>query len=87
MIQRSLSLLMMFGLFGGIWIEDVQGGPVAYAICQTGCNTVWVACCTACGGTAGVAAPPAIVPCMLACNAANGICMTACVAAGAGPTP
>ena len=29
-------------------------GPLGYAICQTGCNTVWVACCAAAGGVAGV---------------------------------
>lgn len=63
-------------------------GPLAYAICQTGCNAVVVACYAAAGFTfgtvtAGVGAPAAVV----ACNAALGLCMSGCVAAGFTPTP
>ena len=29
---------------------SAEAGPLAYGICQTGCNTVWVACVAA-GGT------------------------------------
>ena len=78
---------MVLALFSGILVEDVNAGPGAYAIRQTGCNTVAGACWVACGGTFGVTAPPAIVPCTTACSVAQGFCMAACVAAGAGPTP
>ena len=64
-----------------------HSGPLAYAICQTGCNTVWVACVAAAGGVAGVSTGGAAVPAaILACNAAQGVCMAACVAAGLSPT-
>ncbi|EIW80208.1 hypothetical protein CONPUDRAFT_20752, partial [Coniophora puteana RWD-64-598 SS2] len=63
------------------------GGPLAYAACQTGCNTLAVACYAAAGftfGTTIVAGPPAIV----ACNAALGTCMTACATVALfAPTP
>ncbi|RPD73715.1 hypothetical protein L226DRAFT_571991 [Lentinus tigrinus ALCF2SS1-7] len=66
----------------------VDAGPLAYGICQTGCNAVVVACYGAAGAvfgtvTAGVGVPPAI----LACNAALGICSAACAAAVLAPTP
>ena len=71
-----------------MFIQIAQSGPLAYAICQTGCNTVWVACVAAAGGTAGVSTGGAAVPAaILACNAAQGTCMAACVAAGLSPTP
>jgi len=56
-------------------------GLAGYGICQTGCNTLWVACCAGAGGTAGVTTVGAAVPAaILACNAAQGICMAACAA-------
>ncbi|EIM84439.1 uncharacterized protein STEHIDRAFT_61372 [Stereum hirsutum FP-91666 SS1] len=70
-------------------IPFVTGGPIAYGICQTGCNTVAVACYAAAGfqfGTvvAAVAAPATI----LACNAALGTCSTACATVALfAPTP
>ncbi|PAA85965.1 hypothetical protein BOX15_Mlig019107g3 [Macrostomum lignano] len=58
------------GLFGALF---------GYGICQTGCNTVWVACVTAAGGVAGVSTGGTAVPAaILACNAAQGVCMAAC---------
>ena len=87
MMQKSLNWILAFALFYGIMISEVESGLAAYGICQTGCNAVWVACCMAAGGTAGVAAPPAIAPAIAACNAAQGVCMVACIAAGAAPTP
>jgi len=64
-----------------------SAGPLAYGICQTGCNSVWVACVAAAGGVAGVSTGGAGVPAaIMACNAANGVCMAACVAAGLSPT-
>ena len=69
-------------------LGNTGAGPAAYAICCSGCNAVWVACVTAAGGVAGVSTGGAGVPAaILACNAAQGVCMVACVAAGAGPTP
>ncbi|KAK3817804.1 MAG: hypothetical protein J3Q66DRAFT_282798 [Benniella sp.] len=65
-----------------------SAGPLAYGICQTGCNAVAVACYAAAGVTfgvitAGVGTPAAI----LGCNSALGVCMAGCVAAGFAPTP
>lgn len=76
----ALGLMMLLGVG--------SAGPLAYGICQTGCNTMAVACYAAAGTTfgtitAGVGAPVAVV----ACNAALGACMGACVAAGFAPTP
>lgn len=72
----------MFALF-----NTAHSGPLAYGICQTGCNAVWVACVAAAGGTAGVSTGGAAVPAaILACNAAQGVCMAGCVAAGLSPT-
>ncbi|OQV18846.1 hypothetical protein BV898_07102 [Hypsibius exemplaris] len=61
--------------------EGGISGAFAYPLCQTGCNTAWVACLAGLGvvagtATAGAAAPAAV----LACNAAQGICMAACAA-------
>ena len=64
-----------------------HSGPLAYGICQSGCNAVWVACVAAAGGVAGVSTGGAGVPAsILACNAAQGLCMAACVGAGLSPT-
>ena len=65
-----------------------DGGPVAYGICQSGCNALVVSCYASAGFTfgtvtAGAGAPAAIV----ACNAGLGTCMAACVAAGFAPAP
>ncbi|KIY70821.1 hypothetical protein CYLTODRAFT_419349 [Cylindrobasidium torrendii FP15055 ss-10] len=54
-------------------VPAVDAGLIAYGLCQTGCNTLAVACYSAAGfafGTviAAAAAPPAI----LACNAGLG---------------
>ena len=71
-----------------MFIQITQSGLLAYGICQTGCNAIWVACVAAAGGTAGVSTGGAAVPAaILACNAAQGTCMAACVAAGLSPTP
>ena len=81
--KRFLLLLVVT-----IMANQIQAGPLAYAICQTGCNAVWVACVAAAGGVAGVSTGGAGTPAaILACNAAQGICMAACVSAGLSPTP
>ncbi|KAF8131977.1 hypothetical protein EV363DRAFT_1329574 [Boletus edulis] len=62
-------------------------GPLAYALCQTGCNTLAVSCYAAAGFTFGVTiigVPPAI----MGCNAGLGTCMAACAVVGLfAPTP
>ncbi|KAH7883341.1 hypothetical protein F5I97DRAFT_1815740 [Phlebopus sp. FC_14] len=64
-----------------------MGGPIAYGLCQTGCNVVAVACYAGAGFTFGVTivgAPPAI----MACNAALGTCMATCATVALfAPTP
>ena len=75
-------IFILFALFA-----TANSGPMAYGICQTGCNAVWVACVAAAGGVAGVSTGGVGVPAaILACNAAQGVCMAACVAAGLLPT-
>ncbi|KAI0737528.1 hypothetical protein C8Q80DRAFT_1114935 [Daedaleopsis nitida] len=82
-----LSLLSAAALY--MTVPAVQAGPIAYGICQTGCNSVAVACYAAAGVvfgtvTAGVGVPPAI----LACNMALGVCSAACATVGLfAPTP
>ena len=68
-------------------IQIAQSGAQVLGICQTGCNTLWVACVSAASGVAGVFTGGAAIPAaILACNAAQGECMAACIAAGAAPT-
>ncbi|KAH9910415.1 uncharacterized protein BXZ73DRAFT_93778 [Epithele typhae] len=72
-----------------ILATGAHAGPIAYGICQTGCNAVVVACYAGAGFTfgtvtAGLGVPAAIV----ACNAALGTCSTACATIGLfAPTP
>ncbi|KIK80004.1 hypothetical protein PAXRUDRAFT_159823 [Paxillus rubicundulus Ve08.2h10] len=65
----------------------VTAGPLAYGLCQTGCNVLVGACYAGAGfifGVTIVGAPPAI----LACNAGLGTCMAACAATALlAPTP
>ncbi|KAJ7387356.1 hypothetical protein OS493_004347 [Desmophyllum pertusum] len=78
MNQAIVKVLIMLALF----TNTAHSGPLAYGICQTGCNFVWVACVAAAGGVAGVSTGGVGVPAViLACNVAQGVCMTACVAA------
>ncbi|RXW13811.1 hypothetical protein EST38_g3242 [Candolleomyces aberdarensis] len=55
-----------------------QAGPIAYGICQTGCNAVVVACYAAAGFTFGTVAAPLAPPAIVACNTALGTCSAAC---------
>ena len=65
----------------------VSSGPLAYGICQTGCNALAVACYAAAGATMGVTFGASAPASVIACNAALGVCMSGCVAAGFAPTP
>ncbi|CAN0477318.1 unnamed protein product [Discosporangium mesarthrocarpum] len=87
----KLTLLLVL-----LWIQVVVGGPfaamVAYGLCQTGCNTVAVACYAAGGAVFGtVTAGVGVAPAIIGCNVALGVCMTSCATvAGIGvgaPTP
>ncbi|KAJ7780066.1 hypothetical protein DFH07DRAFT_1025822 [Mycena maculata] len=66
-----------------------HAGPVAYALCQTGCNTVAVACYAGAGLIFGtVVAAPAAPVAALACNAALGTCSATCATVALfAPTP
>ena len=81
-MNAVIKIIIMFALF-----NTAHSGPLAYGICQSGCNAVWVACVAAAGGVAGVSTGGVAVPAaILACNAAQGVCMAGCVAAGLSPT-
>ncbi|KAF5332937.1 hypothetical protein D9758_015962 [Tetrapyrgos nigripes] len=69
--------------------QSVQAGLLAYGICQTGCNTLAVACYSAAGATFGTVVASAATPAaILACNAALGKCSAACAAVTlVAPTP
>ncbi|KAG2117668.1 hypothetical protein BD769DRAFT_1049885 [Suillus cothurnatus] len=78
---KSLALL----LTAAVVPQTVVAGPLAYAMCQTGCNGVAVACYSAAGFTFGVALPLA-PPVLIACNVALGGCMATCAAIALAPT-
>ncbi|KAJ7586376.1 hypothetical protein C8J56DRAFT_828258 [Mycena floridula] len=67
----------------------VTAGPIAYGLCQTGCNTLAVACYAAAGFTFGtVVAAPAAPAVILACNAGLGTCSATCATVALfAPTP
>ncbi|KAF9554638.1 hypothetical protein CPC08DRAFT_712747 [Agrocybe pediades] len=57
----------------------VSAGPIAYGLCQTGCNTVAVACYAGAGFTFGTVVAAAAAPAaVLACNTALGTCSAMC---------
>ena len=59
-----------------LFIQQVNGGPIAYGICQAACAAVAAA---AAGGGAWMAMP--------AVMAAYSVCQSACAAALIAPTP
>ncbi|KAI8094960.1 uncharacterized protein B0P05DRAFT_524115 [Gilbertella persicaria] len=66
----------------------VHAGPALYGLCQTGCNTLVVACYAAAGFVFGTITAGAGTPLViLGCNSAQGVCMAACAAALLAPTP
>lgn len=80
--------LLVFLLISSMMPLMAESGLLAYGICQTGCNACVVACYAAAGATFGTITAGAGVPAaLIACNAAQGVCMAACVAAGLSPTP
>lgn len=68
-------------------VQQVEAGPVAYGICQTGCAGVVVACYSAAGAVFGTVAAPVAPPALLACNGAFGACSAKCALIALAPTP
>ncbi|KII83275.1 hypothetical protein PLICRDRAFT_148229, partial [Plicaturopsis crispa FD-325 SS-3] len=66
-----------------------SAGPLAYGLCQTGCNTLAVACYAGAGFTFGTVIAAAATPAALvACNAALGTCSATCATVALfAPTP
>ncbi len=82
-MKKIMIILLLISI-----ISFAQTGGIAAGICYSGCNAVWVACVAAAGGVAGVTTGGAAVPAaILACNAAQGVCMSLCIAALLLPTP
>ncbi|TFL02353.1 hypothetical protein BDV98DRAFT_565686 [Pterulicium gracile] len=60
---------------------SAHAGLIAYGLCQTGCNTLAVACYSAAGFTFGTVVAAAATPAVLvACNTGLGTCSAACAA-------
>jgi len=90
MIQASsiIKTLLVALLFFGLIAPPTVAGPLAYGICQTGCNGLAVACYAAAGFTFGTVTTGAGIPAVpVGCNASLGACMVTCIAAGCTPTP
>ena len=72
MVKAVKAILMFLFLLSHV----VVGGPIAYGLCQTGCNGIAVACYAAAGYTFGTVTAGAGVPAAIAgCNTALGACM------------
>ncbi|KAF7427916.1 hypothetical protein PC9H_007133 [Pleurotus ostreatus] len=68
-------------------LSRVEADPIAYGLCQTGCNAVAVSCYAAAGFTFGtVIATPEAPAAVLACNAALGACSATCATGLVAPT-
>ena len=88
MASISVRVLVCMALIAMAFMPHAAGGPLAYGVCQTGCNGVAVACYAAGGYTFGTVTAGTGIPAVLVgCNTALGTCMAACVAAGFTPTP
>ncbi|KAF9042500.1 hypothetical protein BJ165DRAFT_268954 [Panaeolus papilionaceus] len=61
-------------------LPTVNAGLITYGLCQTGCNTLAVACYAAAGFTFGTIAAPLAPPAIVACNGALGTCSATCAA-------
>ncbi|RDX45665.1 hypothetical protein OH76DRAFT_1558969 [Lentinus brumalis] len=70
-------------------VQTAEAGPLAYGLCQSGCNALAVACYGAAGAVFGtVTAGVGVAPAIIGCNAALGTCTAACAATALiAPTP
>ncbi|CAL1708139.1 unnamed protein product [Somion occarium] len=86
-MKLAATLLAPFAILAAV--RPVAGGPIAYGICQTGCNTLAVACYAAAGVTFGTVVASALAPpAIIACNAGLGTCSAACATVALlAPTP
>lgn len=85
--NMKLTQLIQFILLVLFLAHVSQAGPLAHAVCQSGCNCLAVACYTSAGFvfgtvTAGIGTPAVI----LGCNAALGTCMVGCIPCLISPT-
>ena len=79
---------LLFTVIVLVLVDMAGAGPLAYGVCQTGCNAIVVACYAAAGFTFGTVTGGAGIPAsVVACNTSLGFCMASCVAAGFAPTP
>ncbi|KAF9998261.1 hypothetical protein BGZ79_008064 [Entomortierella chlamydospora] len=79
-------LFQLFNLLAILGLSSA--GPIAYGICQTGCNALAVACYAAAGFTFGTVTAGAGIPAaIIGCNAALGTCMAAYAVALLASTP
>ncbi|KAI0344500.1 hypothetical protein BDW22DRAFT_1427200 [Trametopsis cervina] len=86
-MYSKTALLVTFAVVAAS-LPAAHAGPIAYALCQTGCNAVAVACYAAAGATFGTIAAPAAPAAILGCNAALGSCSATCATIGLfAPTP
>ncbi|KAG9037646.1 hypothetical protein FRB95_004866 [Tulasnella sp. JGI-2019a] len=68
-------------------VPAAEAGPISYGICQTGCNTVVVACYAAAGFTFGTVAAPTAPAAIVACNSALRTCSATCAFLLLAPIP
>ncbi|KAF9042497.1 hypothetical protein BJ165DRAFT_1349092 [Panaeolus papilionaceus] len=61
-------------------LPTVNAGFITYGICQTGCDSLAVACYAAAGFTFGAVAAPLALPAIVPCNIALGTCSATCAA-------
>ena len=73
--------LVFLGLILVLLSNSVSGGPGLGTACIAACNVAWVAC------VAGITAYTGFGAALVTCNAAQKVCLAACVFSGALPTP
>jgi len=84
--EMKLATFADIGALAGL--PSAFAGPIAYGLCQSGCNDLVVACYAGAGFTFGTIAAPLAPPAIMACNAALGTCSAACATAVLlAPTP
>ncbi|PBK70936.1 hypothetical protein ARMSODRAFT_934503 [Armillaria solidipes] len=83
-----LSPILTFLVTSLALAPQAHAGPIAYGICQTGCNVLAVACYAAAGFTFGTVAAPAAPAAIIGCNSGLGTCSAACATVALlAPTP
>ena len=88
-MNATPAVLLMALLLAVAFVPQADAGLLGllgYGMCQSGCNTVAVACYAAAGATFGTVTAglgtPAVI---LGCNAALGVCMATCAAVALSP--